>query len=116
MKNLIFCMSLALAAVPLAAQQQNKPPASPKATATATIAGKTITIDYSSPRVNGREGHIFNKGGLIEQTHKSYPVWHTGANAATALHTDADFSIGDLDVPAGSYTLFVDIADPKSGP
>lgn len=112
MKNLILCMSIALAAVPLAAQQQNKPPASPKANATATIGGKTITIDYASPRVRGREGHIFNKGGLIEQTHKSYPVWRAGANAATALHTDADLSIGDLNVPAGNYTLFVDIADP----
>ena len=94
---------------------QPNPPGSPPATATVTIAGKTITINYSSPRVNGREGHIFNKDGLIEQTHKSYPVWRAGANAATALHTDADLTIGDLNVPAGNYTLFVDIANPASG-
>lgn len=111
MKPLFICMSVLLAALPIAAQE-HKAPASPKETATATIAGKTITIDYSSPRVRGREGHIFTKGGLIEQTHKSYPVWRAGANAATALHTDGDFSLGDLNVPAGNYTLFVDIADP----
>lgn len=111
MKNLILSMSLALIVVPLAAQQQNKPPASPKATATATIGGKTITIDYSSPRVRGREGHIFTSDGLISHN-PHYPVWRAGANSATALHTDGDFSIGDLNVPAGNYTLFVDISDP----
>ncbi|MGH7443111.1 MAG: DUF2911 domain-containing protein [bacterium] len=86
--------------------------ASPPAKASVTIDGKTIVIDYHSPRVRGREGHIFNKGGLIEKTHKSYPVWRGGANAATTLHTDADLTIGDLNVPAGTYTLFVDIANP----
>lgn len=111
MKNLILSMSVALIMVPLAAQQQKKPPASPKATATATIGGKTITIDYSSPRVRGREGHIFTSDGLISHD-PHYPVWRAGANAATALHTDADLSIGDLNVPAGNYTLFVDISDP----
>ena len=111
MKRLIVCLSVLLAALPLAAQQQKKPPASPKATATGTIAGKTITIDYSSPRVKGREGHIFTKDGLISHD-KHYPVWRAGANAATTLHTDADIHLGDLNVPAGTYTLFVDIADP----
>jgi len=28
-----------------------------------TIAGKTITITYSSPRVKGREGKIYTKDG-----------------------------------------------------
>jgi hypothetical protein len=28
------------------------------------------------------------------------------------LHTDADLQIGDLNVAAGTYTLFVDISDP----
>lgn len=112
MNRTILCMSFLLAALPLAAQQQRKPPASPKETATGTIAGKTITIDYSSPRVKGREGHIYNQGGLIQSTHKSYPIWRAGANAATTMHTDGDIKLGDLNVPAGTYTLFADISDP----
>jgi hypothetical protein len=87
-------------------------PLSPPATATVTINGKTISINYSSPRVKGREGHIFTPDGLIQKTHKSYPIWRAGANAATTLHTDADLTIGHLQVPAGTYTLFVDIANP----
>lgn len=89
-----------------------KAPLSPPEMASVTINGKTISIKYNSPRVRGREGHIFNKGGLIEKTHKSYPVWRGGADAATTLHTTGDLTLGTLHVPAGTYTLFVDIANP----
>jgi hypothetical protein len=109
MKCFSICTCLLLAAVPLLAQQ--KPVASPAATETIAIAGKTITINYNSPRVKGREGHIFTKDGLISHD-PHYPVWRGGANPATTLHTNADLTIGDLKVPAGTYTLFVDISDP----
>ena len=84
---------------------------SPAATESTTINGKTITIAYASPRVNGREGKIFSKGGLISHD-QTYPVWRAGANSATKFHTDADLQIGSLVVPKGDYTLFVDISDP----
>jgi hypothetical protein len=111
MKRLFVCTGLLLGAVSLFAQQ--KPPASPPATESATIGGKSITITYSSPRVKGREGHIFTKDGLISHD-PHYPVWRGGANAATTLKTDADLTIGDIEVPAGTYTLFVDISDPSN--
>jgi Protein of unknown function (DUF2911) len=113
MKILILCTGLLIAAAAAIAQQGGPPP-SPPATESATIAGKTITVIYSSPGVKGRAGHIFTKDGLIQQTHKSYPVWRGGANSATTLKTDADLTIGDLNVPAGTYTLFVDISDPDN--
>ncbi len=99
--------------MPMAGQQGmgKRAPASPPAEASVTINGKTISIKYSSPRVRGREGHIFTKDGLISHD-KDYPVWRAGANAATTMHTTADLTIGTLHVPAGTYTLFVDIANP----
>ena len=109
MKHLFVCTGILLASTVLLAQ---KPVASPPETASVTIAGKTISINYSSPGVKGRDGQIFTKDGLIAKTHKSYPVWRAGANSATTLHTEADLKVGDLDVPAGTYTLFVDISDP----
>jgi hypothetical protein len=108
MKRLLVCTGLLIAATAFA---QQKTPASPPATASATIAGKAITITYSSPRVNGRAGHIFTKDGLISHD-RHYPVWRAGANSATTLHTEADLTIGSLNVPAGTYTLFVDISNP----
>ena len=91
---------------------QKGPVKSPPATETGVIAGKTITITYSAPGVKGREGKIFSADGLISHD-PHYPVWRAGANAATTLKTDADITIGDLKVPAGTYTLFVDIANPN---
>jgi Protein of unknown function (DUF2911) len=112
MKHTLICTCLLFAATTLLAQQK-APPLSPPATATATIGGKTITITYSSPRVRGREGKIYTKDGLIATSRGSqYPIWRGGANAATTLKTDADLTIGDLNVPAGTYTLFVNISDP----
>lgn len=107
----LFVSTVLLAAVPLLFAQR-KPPASPPEQASVTLAGHAVTIDYSAPSVKGREGQIFNQGGLIQKTHKEYPVWRAGANGATTLTTDADLKIGNLDVPAGKYTLFVNIADP----
>ena len=123
MKRLWVCTAiLAVAATSAFAQQApatgqapaTRPaPASPPANATGTIGGKSITITYSSPRVKGREGHVFTKDGLIAKAHGTqYPIWRGGANAATTLKTDGDLMIGDLQVPAGTYTFFVDISDP----
>jgi Protein of unknown function (DUF2911) len=81
-------------------------------TASATIGGKTITIKYSSPAVNNRAGKLFGKDGTIGSD-QNYPVWRAGANAATALHTDGDLTIGSISVPKGDYTLFVNLADPE---
>ena len=112
MKRTLICTGLLFAATALLAQQK-APPLSPPATASGTIGGKSITITYSSPRVKGREGKIYTKDGLIATSGGSqYPIWRAGANAATTLKTDADLTIGDLSVPAGTYTLFVDISDP----
>lgn len=86
---------------------------SPAATESKTIGGKTITISYSSPRVNGRAGKLFGKDGRIAND-QTYPVWRAGANSATKLHTDADLDIGGVAVPKGDYTLFVDLSDPAA--
>ena len=82
-------------------------------TETITVGGKTISISYSSPAVNGRVGKLFGKDGTIGGD-PNYPVWRAGANAATALHTDANLDIGGLAVPKGDYTLFVNLANPDS--
>ena len=82
------------------AQQQ---PLSPAAQTSVTIDGKVLTIKYCAPSVRGRQ--IFGEGGLVSKD-KTYPVWRAGANAATALHTDADLVIKGLAVPKGDYTIY----------
>ncbi|HUO33888.1 MAG TPA: DUF2911 domain-containing protein [Candidatus Acidoferrum sp.] len=97
----ICCLILgwmALAAPARAQQDKSKRP-SPPAQATFTFPdGKTITMDYSSPRMRGRKIY----GGLVPYGQ----VWRTGANEATTFVTTADLDVGGTTVPAGSYTIF----------
>ena len=111
MKYLLICAGALIAATVSLAAQQN--PASPPETALANVGGKSISIAYNSPRVKGREGQIFTKDGLISHN-PHYPIWRAGANGATTLMTNADVKIGDISVPKGTYTLFVDISDPDN--
>jgi len=58
-----------------------------------------IAIAYGQPHARGRRV----EGGLIPMD----TVWRFGANVATTLHSDVDFTLGDLKVPRGDYSLFV---------
>ena len=86
--------------VPVRARAQfGGPPQSPAAKADCKFPdGKTIHIDYSSPRMRGRK--IF--GGLVPYGEP----WRAGANEATTFVIDADVSVAGKAVPKGSYTLF----------
>ena len=83
----------------VAAQQDKAKRPSPPAQARWDLGGgKSVTIDYSSPRAKGRKIY----GELIPFGQ----VWRTGANEATTLTTPLDLIIGGATVPAGSYTVF----------
>lgn len=72
---------------------------SPPAKAACKFAdGKTINVDYSSPRMRKRK--IF--GGLVPYGEE----WRAGANEATTFVTNANVVVSGKDVPAGKYTLF----------
>src|SRR5262245_20482146 len=93
-RGLLCCIFLFVVA--LQAQQ------SPPATATVAVGGKKLTVNYSAPSVRGRK--IFGDGGLLSRD-PTYPAWRAGADSATAFHTDADLTVGSLNVPKGDYTL-----------
>ena len=94
---LVGVFIIAVAAFGFAQDKANRP--SPAAQAQCKFAdGKTIAVDYSSPRMKGRKIY----GGLVPYDQ----VWRTGANEATTFVTTADLSIGGKDIPAGNYTIF----------
>ena len=84
---------------------------SPTATTSAMFAGTRIDICYYAPSVRGRQ--VFGPGGVISSD-PTYPIWRAGANAATTLTTTGDLMIGDLHVPAGTYTVYVNVEDPDA--
>ena len=58
-----------------------------------------ITLDYGQPHARGRE--IF--GGLVPYGE----IWRLGANMATHLTLDLNVRLGELELPRGSYTLYL---------
>jgi len=105
-------MALGVAAMAVAAprfadrgpQRDKSQRPSPPAHAECKFAGGvTVTVDYSSPRMRGRK--IF--GDLVPYGQ----VWRAGANEATTFVVSGRVHVGPtaggIDVPAGSYTLFV---------
>ncbi len=95
------------------AQQDKSKRPSPPGTATFKFDdGKNITVNYSRPKVNdprtGQARKIY--GGLVPYGEP----WRAGANEATSFVTQANLTIGNTTVPAGSYTLY--ILPVESGP
>ena len=78
-------------------QDKSKRP-SPPETATGTVGGATVTINYSSPSVKGRK--IW--GGLVPYD----KVWRAGANEATIFETNKAIKVEGKELPAGKYSLF----------
>ena len=76
--------------------KSNRP--SPPATATGKVNGATITINYSSPGVKGRQ--IW--GALVPYD----KVWRAGANEATIFETDKDITVEGKALKAGKYSLY----------
>src|SRR6266436_9966677 len=79
-------------------QDKSKRPSPPASAECKFSDGKTIKVDYSSPRAKGRK--IF--GELVPYG----KVWRAGANEATTFITDSAAVVGGKNVPAGSYTIF----------
>jgi hypothetical protein len=75
--------------------------ASERGTATATVKGKKVTIDYGRPALKGRA-----LGDLIKQLSEDR-VWRSGDDQVTTLTTEADLTIGGKAVKAGKYSVYV---------
>jgi hypothetical protein len=99
----LFALATVASAQMSMAEDKSKRPSPPASAECKFSDGKTIKIDYSSPRAKGRK--IF--GEASAQALVPYgQIWRTGANESTTFVTDADLTVGGKAVPAGSYTIF----------
>jgi hypothetical protein len=115
MKRLLTCvLIIGAAATGIFGQQADKAKLltpsqkSPPQEASATIGGKQIWIAYHAPSVRGRK--IFGGKDALQP---DGTIWRLGANQATVLHTDGALDIAGLTVPAGDYSLYIDLDEGK---
>jgi hypothetical protein len=81
------------------ARGQGMGPMSPRDTTRARVGAIDITVDYSRPARRGRVVW----GEVVPWD----AVWRLGADAATQLTTSAALRVGDVELPAGTYTLWM---------
>ena len=81
--------------------------------------GKWIEITYGRPLQRGRD--LFGSGADYGKAANDVgapgfpapPVWRAGANVSTRLKTELPLQFGTKSVPAGEYSLFVDLKLPE---
>jgi len=114
-KLMAVAVALVLASVVMSAQGM---PASPDGKAQVQVgyagatqpeiikSGKWVEITYGRPILRGR--NVFgNDAKLIKDD--GAPVWRAGANVTTRLRTEAPLMMGGTAVPAGEYSVYIDL-------
>jgi hypothetical protein len=87
----------------------------PKAMVSEQVGITSITLNYSRPDVNKREGKVFGDGNLVTYgfsttnfiTAKNTSPWRAGANEATTITFEHDVKVEGKDIKAGTYALFM---------
>ena len=125
-RAVIAAVAIAASGLFASAQQTNRP-MSPRASAAAQVGGewvkgdqgeryqggKWIEITYGAPLKRGRT-NLFGTGAEYGKALlRGAPVWRAGADVSTRLKTEAPLQIGGKTVPAGEYSLFVELKNPN---
>lgn len=92
-----FLIACLLILTPGFVQPQTASSQANRGTATVTLNGKTVSINYGRPQLRGRDVMAMAAPGT---------VWRMGMNEATELNTALTLKFKGLTVQPGKYTLF----------
>ncbi len=114
MKKLLLAVSLCLLFIAADAQMDLPPSGgNPRATISEEVGITSITIKYSRPDVNKREGKLWGDGNVVTygfsstnlNTNKNTQPWRAGANENTTITFEHDVKVEGKNIKAGTYGL-----------
>ncbi len=76
------------------------------------VGGDWIDILYGRPMLRGRDAFSGKGAEYGKATYAGAPVWRAGANDSTRLKNSIPLLIGTTTVPAGEYSLFIELNSP----
>lgn len=108
--SLLFFTAVAFAQLDLPPSGNNT-----RATISEEVGITSITIKYSRPDVNKREGKIWGDGNLVTYgfstqnfiSNKNTSPWRAGANENTTITFEHDVKVEGQPIKAGTYGLFM---------
>lgn len=120
----LLAASLVLGAVGVTSAQTPRP-ASPRGTAAVEMGGqyvkagngmqyqggKWIEISYGRPILRGRQTLFASGADYGKALLAGAPIWRAGADVTTRLKTEAPLIIGGKTLPAGEYSLFIEVKE-----
>jgi len=92
----VLCLVMGVGLTSVAFAQHN-----PRGSSTITVKGKVVSVDYGRPALKGRTtdellGRLTSGG-----------MWRLGADSSTTFKTGIDLAFGDVVVPAGEYSIWM---------
>jgi hypothetical protein len=113
----LFMLAFVSVSLLQARAQLDMPPSggNPRASITEEVGITSISIKYSRPDVNKREGKIWGDGNVVTDgfstsnfiTNTNTSPWRAGANECTVISFEHDVKVEGQPLKAGSYGLFM---------
>ena len=123
MKSFISTLIFLLSIIYVNAQMDLPPSGNnPRATLTEEVGITSISIKYSRPDVNKREGKIYGDGNPVSYgfstgsfiTNKNTSPWRAGANENTLISFEHDLKVEGKDIKAGTYGFHIALYPDKA--
>jgi hypothetical protein len=101
MSKRLACVATVLAAAVAATALAQEEKRQPRGSATTSVGGKSVAVDYGRPALKKR---------TLETLMKDLPadrIWRAGEQQVTTVSFAGDVTVGGTKVPAGKYSVYV---------